>query len=314
VTRECPLQCPGCYAYNEKHLNNGMVLRKAPEIKGNELVAGILDLIQRHRPLHLSIIGGEPLLRQREMETLLPTVAGMGVEIQFVTSAVLPIPASWAKIANFHPVVSVDGLPEEHDRRRAPASYNRILRNVEGHRIIVHCVILRSMLARPDYIRQFAEFWSSRDETKTIWFSLYTPQHGEESKERLTNQERMRAIRAISKVSRDFPSVYAPKVLLDGYMQPPPSPRECVFAQTTECYAPDLSTLITPCQLGGQPECKECGCIASAGLASIGRFRLAGLVRVGSIFSVSKRIGERRQFNRRARLVPANRPIAKLEN
>jgi sulfatase maturation enzyme AslB (radical SAM superfamily) len=310
VTRECPLQCPGCYAYDEKHLNNGTILRKAPEIRGNDLVEGILDLIRCYRPLHLSIIGGEPLLRWQEMDILLARLNQMNTEVQFVTSAVRPIPKAWGKLPNVNLVVSVDGLPDVHDRRRAPASYQRILDNVAGQKIVVHCVILRSMLARPDYLREFVEFWSGRSETKKIWFSLYTPQHGEESKERLTKQDRFRAIKTISQLSRDFPSVYAPKALLDGYMQPPSSPRECIFAQTTQCFAPDLNSIITPCQLGGRPECAECGCMASAGLASIARFRLAGLVKVGDIFRVSQRIGEKRKVNNRLRQPITTTPIA----
>ena len=45
-------------------------------------------------------------------------------------------------------------------------------------------------------------------------------------------------------------------------------------------------------RLGGRPECSECGCIAGAGLASIGKFKLAGLVKVSDIFRVSKRVGK----------------------
>ena len=139
--------CRGCYAYDEGHLNNGKVLRQASELRGDDLVEGVLELIRRHRPIHLSIVGGEPLLRQREMDTLLPRLNAMGMEVQSVTSAVRPIPASWAGLSNLHLVVSVDGLQPEHDRRRAPANYERILNNIAAQRIIVHCVILRPMLA-----------------------------------------------------------------------------------------------------------------------------------------------------------------------
>ncbi|MCL4403078.1 MAG: radical SAM protein, partial [Acidobacteria bacterium] len=65
------------------------------------------------------------------------------------------------------------------------------------------------------------------------------------------------------------------------------------FAQVTTCLSADLNSPITPCQLGGTPVCAECGCIASAGLAAIGRFRLGGLVRVSDIFALSRRIGDR---------------------
>ncbi len=166
VTRECPLRCPGCYAYQEEHLNNGKALRQIEEIRGENLSEGILNLVRRYRPLHLSIVGGEPLLRLDEMEILLPKLNQLNVEVQIVTSAIRPIPQSWANLPNINLVVSVDGLPEEHDIRRAPASYDRILNNVKGHKIIVHCVVLRSMLSQPDYLGEFAEFWSRRPETR----------------------------------------------------------------------------------------------------------------------------------------------------
>jgi MoaA/NifB/PqqE/SkfB family radical SAM enzyme len=188
VTQKCPLQCPGCYAKSEAHMNGKNLNRT--EFQGDALVDGVLYLIRRHKPLHLSIVGGEPLLRQSEMDALLRRLDSMNMEVQVVTSAFRPIPASWAKLSNLHLVVSVDGLPAEHDSRRAPASYERILNNVAGQKIIVHCVVLRSMLAMPDYLSEFAEFWSKRSETKKIWFSLYTPQKGEESQERLTARER----------------------------------------------------------------------------------------------------------------------------
>jgi len=291
ITRECPLNCPGCYAYDENHLNNGKPLRQVSELRGNDLIEGVLDLVRRLRPIHLSIVGGEPLLRRKELDILLPYLNSMGIEVQFVTSAVLPIPISWNRLSNLHLSVSVDGLPPEHNTRRSPADYGRILRNIKGHKINVHCVILRSMLSRPDYLKDFAAFWSSFRVTRKIWFSLYTPQQGENSKERLNSEGRTSAINAIARLKRDFPKVQAPDVILDGYRHPPPSPQECIFAQTTVCLSPDLKTPVTPCQIGGRPVCKECGCFASAALASFARFKVAGAVKVGDIFKQSQKIG-----------------------
>src|SRR2546423_8506919 len=54
ITRECPLQCPGCYAYGDDHLGGQITLREVSDYKGQELVDGILGLIDRHRPLHVS--------------------------------------------------------------------------------------------------------------------------------------------------------------------------------------------------------------------------------------------------------------------
>ncbi|MBN2320221.1 MAG: radical SAM protein [Acidobacteria bacterium] len=302
ITRECPLHCPGCYAYDENHLNNGKPLRQASEFRGKELVEGVLDLVRRHHPVHISVVGGEPLLRQEELDILLPRFNAMGIEVQLVTSAVRPIPISWNRLSNLHLAVSVDGLPPEHDRRRFPADYGRILRNIKGHKVNVHCVILPSMLTRPDYLKDFAAFWSSFRETGKIWFSLYTPQQDENSEERLIPEERTRAVNVIARLKKDFNKVQAPGIILDGYRHPPPSPQDCIFAQTTACLSPDLKTPVTPCQIGGRPVCSECGCFAAAALASVARFKLAGFLKLGDMFRMSQRIGcklhpERVQFS-----------------
>ena len=34
ITRECPLRCPGCYAYNDTHLGGDVVLRQLADYKG----------------------------------------------------------------------------------------------------------------------------------------------------------------------------------------------------------------------------------------------------------------------------------------
>jgi hypothetical protein len=79
--------------------------------------------------------------------------------------------------------------------------------------------------------------------------------------------------------------------MLKVYETPPDSPESCVFAKTTDCYSADLERRIMPCQFGGNPDCSNCGCIASAGLEAIGRHRLAGGIRVGRIFYASLRVG-----------------------
>ena len=160
ITKECPLKCPGCYAYEPGHLNDGRSIVSLTEWRGEELVERVLGLVRRFRPLHVSIVGGEPLIRYRELTCLIREFNTMGIEVQVVTSAVRPIPAEWAEFPNLHLVVSVDGLQPEHDARRTPATYDRILRHIDGHRITVHCTVVPQFLARVDYLRDFARFWS----------------------------------------------------------------------------------------------------------------------------------------------------------
>ena len=293
ITKECPLHCPGCYAYEPGHLGAGGPLRQLVDLKGEALISGVLALVGRLRPLHLSIVGGEPLVRYRELGELLPKLARLGVEVQLVTSAVRMIPQEWAELPNLHLVVSIDGLAPEHDQRRAPATYSRILQNIAGQQIIVHCTVTRRLLSRPGYLREFAAFWSDRPEARKIWFSLYTPQEGDQSEERLRPVDRQTTLEELRQLRRNFPKIYLPDPVLNGYFDPPASPKECIFAQTTNCISADLTTRITPCQFGGRPVCKECGCVASAGLASIGRYRLGGFIPVSKIFFASQLVGER---------------------
>lgn len=291
ITRECPLRCPGCYAYEPTHLQTVGSLRELSDLQGQDLIAGVLALVRRLRPLHVSIVGGEPLVRYRELDVLLPKLRDLGIEVQLVTSAVRPIPLGWRDLTNLQILVSIDGLAPEHDQRRAPATYDRILKNIAGHRITVHNTITRQQLQRPGYLTEFAGFWSDREEVRKMWFSLFTPQRMQQTEERLTPQDRINVVSQLACLRQSFPKIDMRNAFLEGYLQPPASPQECIFAQATTCVSADLATRITPCQFGGDPVCSECGCIASAGLASIGRYKLLSLIPVSSIFQASKRIG-----------------------
>jgi organic radical activating enzyme len=291
ITKECPLRCPGCYAYESDHVSRGIGLRQLGDYRGQELVDRVLKLVKRYQPLHLSIVGGEPLVRCRELDDLLPALDAMGIEVQLVTSAVRDIPSRWRKLAGLHIVVSIDGLQPDHDRRRSPATYARILENISGHEIVTHCTITRQLLARPGYLSEFCEFWSARSEARKIWFSLFTPQENQSCPERLTAEGRVRAVSEIAQLRTRYAKVDMPRAVLDGFLRPPASPRECIFAQVTACISADLATTISPCQFGGRPVCSECGCIASAGLAAIGRHKLVGIVPVSTIFALSRNIG-----------------------
>jgi len=293
LTRECPLRCPGCYAYGDDHLGGEVTLRDVRDFKGQELIDGVLALVDRHRPLHVSIVGGEPLVRYRELNEILPLLAARRIHVQLVTSAVREIPAEWRGIRRLSVVVSIDGLQPEHDARRAPATYDRILKHIAGHHITVHCTITRQQVNRAGYLEEFIRFWSSRVETDKIWVSLYTPQLGETSAERLSRADRERVVGDLLALRLRYSKLRMPEGLIEAYANPPQSPEECVFAQTTSTISADLTTRITPCQFGGAPDCTNCGCIASAGLAAVARHRILGFIPIGPIFSGSMKVGER---------------------
>lgn len=292
ITRECPLRCPGCYAYGDAHLAGGVTLRSLSDRKGDALVEGILDAVTRLKPLHVSLVGGEPLVRFRELDIVLPQLAERGIYVQVVTSAVRPIPAAWASIPRLQVCVSIDGLQPEHDARRAPATYDRILKHIDGQRITVHCTVTRAQTTRENYVEEFVQTWSDNPNVRSIWLSLYTPQVGEDSQERLLPDDRRQVVDTLRKLRQRYKKLQMPAPLLDAYLEPPSSPDDCIFAQTTECLSADFKTRITPCQFGGAPDCANCGCMASAGLAAVGRHRLGGVIPIDALFKASIRVGE----------------------
>lgn len=292
ITRECPLRCPGCYAYGDAHLGGEVTLRGLADYRGDELVERFMKVIDRRRPLHVSIVGGEPLVRYRELGAILPKLASRNIHTQLVTSAVRPIPAEWCDLRRLQIVVSVDGLPPEHNARRAPATYERILKHIEGHRITVHCTVTRQQVRREGYLEEFLRFWQGNADTRMIWVSLYTPQRGEISPERLTASDRERVIGELRRLRPVAPKLEIFDGALEAYARPPASPAECTFARTTECLSADLERRITPCQFGGNPDCSNCGCIASASFEAIARHRLPGGIPVRAIFRASLLAGD----------------------
>jgi len=281
ITKECPLRCPGCYAYGDEHLGGDVTLRGLADYKGDELVSRFMAMIDRH----------EPLVRYRELGQILPQLSARGIHTQVVTSAVRTIPAEWAGLSRLQIVVSIDGLPAEHDVRRTPATYERILKHIAGHQITVHCTVTRQQVRREGYLEEFLAYWQQNPHTRLIWMSLYTPQIGELSMERLSKADRARVVADLRRLRHRFPKLQLPEALLNVYAEPPDSPENCIFAQTTDCFSSDLEHRVTPCQLGGNPDCSNCGCMASAGLEAIGRHRYKGWIPVGRIFYASVRVG-----------------------
>jgi MoaA/NifB/PqqE/SkfB family radical SAM enzyme len=292
ITKECPLRCPGCYAFDSAHLGGDTQLRELSDFKGDQLVQRVLELLDKEKPLHVSLVGGDPLVRYRELELLLPQIEARGIHTQIVTSAFRVIPAEWKRFKKLTVVVSIDGLQPEHDERRAPATYDRILKNIQDANITIHCTITAQIAGRPRYLDQFLHFWSSQPAVAKVWFSLFTPQRGATDPEILTTHQRAIVITELRELRKKYPVLDMPDVVLEEISSPPKSPEECIFARTTMTVSADLSTKITPCQFGGDPDCEQCGCIASMGLAAIGHRSVLGPLTAGHLFLASAKIGE----------------------
>jgi hypothetical protein len=98
-------------------------------------------------------------------------------------------------------------------------------------------------------------------------------------------------LQELVRLRRKFPKLSLPDQVIKGYRNPPKSPDQCIFSRTTLNITADLRGRITPCQFGGNPDCSQCGCLASAGLNAVGDHRLLGFLPLRSIFNVSDQIG-----------------------
>jgi MoaA/NifB/PqqE/SkfB family radical SAM enzyme len=291
ITRECPLSCPGCYAYGATHLGGNVTLRELSDFRGDALVDGVVELVKQHRPLHVSLVGGEPMIRHRELDRILPVLEEMGVLTMVVTSGVVPIPASWMNIRHLRVAISVDGLKEHHDERRKPATYERILKNIAARRVNVHWVITRPMLQRPSYLEEYVAFWNEQPEVDHIWVSLYSPQVGEESPERLTPEDREFVAKTLPPLRRAYPKLLMPEGVARAFVNPPHNPSNCLFSKMSVNYSADLRTQVEPCVFGGQPDCSQCGCMISSALHWIRDVKIAGPLKVGHVVRTSLRVG-----------------------
>jgi MoaA/NifB/PqqE/SkfB family radical SAM enzyme len=291
ITRECPLSCPGCYAYGESHLAGGKLLSELNDSRGDALVDGVLQLVRKYRPMHVSLVGGEPLVRHRELSSILPALSAMNVFSLVVTSGIIPIPIEWMNLPRVRVAVSVDGLPEHHDIRRKPATYERILRNLAGRTVNVHWVITRPMLGRPGYLEEYLSFWSQREEVDHVWVSLYTPQIDEESPEKLTPEDRLVVARELPLLAKRYPKFLMNEGVARAFLQPPQNPADCLFSKMSANYSADLQTRVEPCVFGGSPNCRECGCAASSGLHWIREVQVAGPLKVRHFINSSIGVG-----------------------
>jgi MoaA/NifB/PqqE/SkfB family radical SAM enzyme len=223
---------------------------------------------------------------------LLPELDARGVHTQVVTSAFRVIPAEWKRFKHLNIVVSIDGLQPEHDERRKPATYERILKNIVDAKITIHSTITGNIASRPGYLEEFLSFWSSRPEINKIWFSLFTPQIGATGPEILTPAQRVFVVEDLLRLRKLYPKLDMAEGLIQEILSPPENPGDCIFARTTHTISADLKTKITPCQFGGEPDCAQCGCIASMGLAAVGHHRVLGPLTAGHLFFASDRLGQ----------------------
>jgi hypothetical protein len=127
----------------------------------------------------------------------------------------------------------------------------------------------------------------------------------------LRPEDRERVVAEMTALHKIEPKLMDMKpAIVQGYLRPPQNPSECIFARTTACLSSDLEKTISPCQYGGNPDCTQCGCMASVGLGALGRYRLGGLVPLQPIFTGSLAVGRVARALRGGEPKPRRPPFA----
>ena len=212
-----------------------------------------------------------------------------------MTSAVREIPAEWRGIPRLSIVVSIDGLQPEHDVRRTPATYDRILKHIEGHSITVHCTVTRQQVNRQGYIEEFLQFWSARDRSRE---DLGQPLHAADRRGRPTSGCCPPIARSVDRRSAGAAPALSEAGDAEGADRG--LRRAAALAGRMRLRAHDDDDLGRPddarsrrASSAARPTAATAAASRRPGLAAVARHQLFGFIPVGSIFTGSLKVGER---------------------
>ena len=230
ITRECPLRCPGCYAYGDEHLGGDVTLATGHRLQGTGA--------RRSRAGDRRGGKADPRFdRRRRAARPLPRAATDSA-LAGGTRHLLPAghqrgPADSRRVGAAIPrlqiVVSIDGLQPEHDARRTPATYDRILKHIVGHKITVHCTVTRQQVQRDGYLEEFIRLWSAHAEREP---DLDQPLHaaGRRSGGRDPRPaDRERVVAALMSLRHRYPKLAMPEGLIKNVRKPAQESRRMCF-------------------------------------------------------------------------------------
>ena len=146
ITRECPLRCPGCYAYGDEHLGGDVTLRRGPRLQrsgagrsahGPRRRAAAASRVDRRRRAARPVPrAGVILPRCRERGHLHAARHERG--------------PSDSRRMGHHPAAADRRLDRRPPARTRRATHARDLRPHpeahRGHQIIVHCTVTRQQV------------------------------------------------------------------------------------------------------------------------------------------------------------------------
>lgn len=206
VTETCNLRCSGCW-----------VSAGGKKALSNEQLDGIITSCKREGSYFFGILGGEPLM----YKGLLDVFSRHGdCYFQLFTNGTLltdDIATQLRELGNVTPLISIEGLKDESDRRRgANDVYDRSLRGIRACRKAGLIFGIAASICKSN----FEELVSSEHIKRVtnegaayLWYYIYRPVGANPKPEVALDREQIRSLREFLVKERRT----APVVLIDTY-------------------------------------------------------------------------------------------------
>ncbi|WP_350454189.1 12,18-didecarboxysiroheme deacetylase [Slackia heliotrinireducens] len=200
-TRTCNLKCVHCYA--------GSDAQRYDELTTDEAKTMIDDLAAFGCPV-LLFSGGEPTIRPDLVE-LMGYAKQKGMRVVISTNGTLITPEKaeeYAKVGLSYVGVSIDGVPETHDKfRGVPGSFERSMEGIRNSRNAGIKVGLRMTINKRNW-RELPEVFEIMKKEKInracFYHLVYTGRGSEIMNEDLNHEETRQAVRLIMDLTKQW--------------------------------------------------------------------------------------------------------------
>ena len=147
-------------------------------------------------------------------------------------------------------------LGRSQDCGDLPSGFRGLLSTIISQPAPPRPAAVRLMLERPGYLEEYVSFWNARPEVNRILGESVHSQIGEQStRAMLTREHRKTIANKLPRLSKRFPKLFVNSGIAGAFVDPPSSPKDCLFSKMSVNYSADLETRVEPCVFGGAPDC-----------------------------------------------------------
>jgi len=247
ISANCNLRCygSGCYFFkgNGKSKYKDLSLNEWSERFKTDRKNGINKAF---------LTGGEPMLRQ---DVIKEAYKIFNSNIQMVTNGTIPVPREPGYPPNYF--VSIDGNRKCHNKIRGLNIFDKIMKNVKGDKRVVFAPVLSRL--NKDQVFNIVEE-TLKAEVRGVIFSFFTP--GKKGSELvLKGMELDKVIDDIRKAKKDYGKIIMVSEKMLNILKNKSHVKNCYLRKKWAITYDPEGKIKTPCVLGEDVKCSECGCV-----------------------------------------------------